>query len=112
MAMSTGLCTRCNRTHVFPVMETRIKFTYRIQFNSEEAANDMKKAIEKALSRPRRAAEPIFQPMPLMALSRQVIRQTMNNGRFYSEGAGKIMNQILFQTFNFFNSAIYKIFLK
>ena len=84
MAMSTGLCNRCNRTHVFPVMETRIKFSYRIQYNSEEAADIMKKTIKTALTRP------IFQPMSLMDLSRQVIRQTMNNGRFYSEVAGKI----------------------
>ena len=76
---STCLCIRCNLANAFPVMETRIKFSFRIQHTSEKAADDMKKAIEKALTRP----EPlIFQPMPLMGLCRQVIRQTMNNGRF------------------------------
>ena len=96
MAMSTGLCTRCNRTHLFPVMETRIKFSFRIQYNSDEAADIMKKAIKTALT------EPIFQPMSLMGLSRQVIRQTMKKGRFYfmkvlaKFGISNYMNQILF----------------
>ena len=96
MAMSTGLCTRCNRTHLFPVMETRIKFSFRIQYNSDKAADIMKKAIKTALTRP------IFQPMSLMGLSRQVIRQTMKKGRFYfmkvlaKFGISNYMNQILF----------------